>query len=223
MSNETPPRRRRRPWTAEEEARLIAAYPDQPTWQVAEMFGRTLHQIYHKADTLGLKKSPAFFDSQRSGRLRPGAKIGGIETRFKPGHTTWNKGMKGLHIGGIETRFKPGNRTGKARDAYQPIGTERSSKDGYLQRKINDDLPLQARWRAVHLLMWEEVHGPIPPNHAVIFKDGDKQNIALDNLECISRAELMRRNSVHQYGEEIARLVQLKGAITRQINQRSKT
>lgn len=212
----------RRHWTPEEEARLIAAYPDQPTWQLVQAFGRTLNQIYRKAGHLGLKKRPAYLDSTRSGRLRPGANIGG-PTRFKPGHTTWNKGMKGLHIGGIETRFKPGNRTGKARDAYQPIGTERISKEGYLQRKINDDLPLQARWRAVHQLLWEEAHGPIPDGHAVIFKDGDKQNIALDNLECISRAELMRRNSYHRYGEEIARLVQLKGAITRQINQRSKT
>lgn len=210
-----------RPWTTDELARFIEAYPDLPTWQLAQELGRTPDQLYYKANRLGLKKSPAFFDSPCSCRLRPGAKIGGA-TRFKPGHGTWNKGMKGMDIGGIETRFKPGTRAGKALQLHQPIGAERISKDGYLQRKINDDLPLQARWRAVHLILWEEAHGPIPDGHAVIFKDGNKQNITLDNLECISRAELMRRNSYHRYGQEIARLVQLKGAITRQINQRSK-
>lgn len=211
----------RRPWAADELARFIEAYPDLPTWQLAQELGRTPAQLYDKANRLGLKKSAALFDSPHSGRLRPGTKIGGA-TRFKPGHGTWNKGMKGLDIGCLETRFKPGTRSGKALQLYQPIGTERLSKEGYLQRKINDDLPIQARWRAVHLLLWEDAHGPVPAGHAVIFKDGNKQNITLDNLACISRVELMSRNSVHQYGPEIAKLVQLKGAITRQINQRSK-
>ena len=146
--------------------------------------------------------------------------LSGIPTRFKSGHTPWNKGMKGLDIGGHATWFKKGHRGGKAMYLYQPIGTERISKDGYLQRKINDDLPLQRRWRLVHLLVWEAANGPAPPNHAVVFKDGNKQNIVLDNLELISRAELMRRNSHHQYGPEVSKLVQLRGALTRQINKR---
>ncbi len=59
-------------------------------------------------------------------------------------------------------------------------------------------------------------------HHAVAFKDGNKQNIALDNLELVSRADLMKRNSYHNYGKEIAQLVQLKGAVTRQINKRER-
>lgn len=146
--------------------------------------------------------------------------ISGLPFRFKAGHTPWNKGMKGLDIGGHATRFKKGNRSGSAAHFYQPIGAERIRKDGYLQRKVNDDLPLQRRWRLVHLLVWEAANGPVPPNHAVAFKDGNKQNISIDNLELISRAELMRRNSCHQYGQEVAKLVQLRGAVTRQINKR---
>ena len=67
---------------------------------------------------------------------------------------------------------------------------------------------------------WPILEGIIPPGHALIFKDGNKRNFALDNLELVSRAELMRRNSVHNYGPEIARIHQLQGAITRQINKR---
>ena len=72
----------------------------------------------------------------------------------------------------------------------------------------------------MHLILWESVHGPVPPSHAVAFRDGNKQHIALDNLELITRAELMRRNTIHNYPKEIAQLVQLRGAITRQINRK---
>ena len=38
----------------------------------------------------------------------------------------------------------------------------------------------------------------------------------------MTRAELMKRNSYHnRYPKEVARLVQLRGAVTRQINKRS--
>ena len=102
---------------------------------------------------------------------------------------------------------------------WVPIGSERVSKDGYLQRKLTDTGNIRD-FVAVHHIIWHEAGRTIPPNHALIFKDGDKTKIELDNLELISRADLMRRNSVHNYGPEIAQLHQLQGVITRRINQR---
>ena len=129
--------------------------------------------------------------------------------------------MKGVNFGGRETQFKPGHLSGRAAQNIKPIGFERVSKDGYLERKINNDMPLQKRWRAVHLLIWEAANGPLPKGHAVAFKDGNKRNLVLDNLELVPRTELMRRNTFHQYGPEIAQVVRLRGAITRQINKRT--
>ncbi len=146
----------------------------------------------------------------------------GSGSQFQKGHQTWNKGMKGLQIGGVATRFKPGHRGGKAAELYKPIGAERISKGGYLQRKINDDMPLQKRWRGVHIIVWEEANGPLPAGRAVTFKDGNKRHIALENLELLTRAELMARNTIHNYPKEIAELAQLRGAITRQINKRER-
>ena len=60
----------------------------------------------------------------------------------------------------------------------------------------------------VHLLVWEAAHGPIPAHHAIIFLDGDKKNITLGNLELVTRTELMRRNTIHNRGPEIAQLIQ---------------
>ena len=70
--------------------------------------------------------------------------------------------------------------------------------------------------------MWERAHGAIPAGHAVVFRPGrfttNPDAITEDGLELVTRAELMRRNTIHNYPPELARLVQLKGAITRQVN-----
>lgn len=209
-------------WTDEEKAALRIQYPNMLTADIAEQMGLTVRTIYNMAAQMGLKKSEAYLASPAACRLRKGDGVGAA-TRFKPGQHSWNKGMKGLNLGGIETQFKPGHRGGKAAELYQPIGTERISKDGYIQRKINDDMPLQRRWRGVHIINWEAVNGPLPKGHALVFKDGNKQNTAVENLELLSRAELMRRNSYHtNYPKEVAQIVQLRGAITRQIKKRSK-
>jgi hypothetical protein len=122
-----------------------------------------------------------------------------------------------------EAWFKKGVRQGVAVRLYKPIGTERVAKDGYLQRKVNDDLPLQARWRAVHVLLWEAAHGPVPKGHAIAFRNGDKRDIRLDNLQCISRRELMARNSVHNLPKPLAETIQLLGALNHVIRQRNQS
>jgi hypothetical protein len=48
------------------------------------------------------------------------------------------------------------------------------------------------------------------------------EEITLDRLECISRRENMQRNTVHNYPAPIPQLIQLKGALQRQINKRER-
>jgi len=43
-------------------------------------------------------------------------------------------------------------------------------------------------------VIYEENFGPIPKGYVVWHKDGNKKNDHPDNLEAISRAEMMRRN-----------------------------
>lgn len=213
----------RKSWTAVDISLLKRLYPDEPTAQVAKLLGVSAEATYHKAKRLGLKKSAAYLASPESCRLRRGDGTG-AGTRFRPGNKPWNKGTH-FKAGGRseEARFQPGNRSGRALEIYQPIGAERLSKEGYLQRKVNDALPRQSRWRAVHLLLWESVHGPLPEGCVVIFRDGDKRHITQDNLECVTRAELMRRNSIHNAGPEIARLQQLRGVLIRRIHTLERT
>ncbi len=210
----------RQPWSAADLDILRTRYPNEPTQALAGSLGRTVSRVYQKANALGLQKSEAFKASPASGRTTGRQ---GIGTRFEKGAAPWNKGTH-FAAGGrsVETRFKfeqsPHNTL--------PIGSLRIAPDGSLQRKINNNPGSNSvRWRGLHELVWTAVHGPVPPKHIVVFKPGcktiDPDQITVDQVECISLADNMRRNTLRRYPTEIAQLIQLRGAVTRQINKRS--
>ncbi|MDR1076968.1 MAG: HNH endonuclease [Xanthomonadaceae bacterium] len=127
-----------------------------------------------------------------------------------------------------ETQFKKGQTAGAGNRRYDPLGTIKV-KDGELRIKFTDDAPYPAaRWKPVARVVWEAAHGPIPPGHVVRFKDGKKtlalEEITLDRLECVTKAENMRKNSYwRNYPREVGELIQLKGRLTRQINKRTRS
>lgn len=210
-------------WTLDEVARLALLYPEQKAETVAELLALSIHQVYAKANALGLKKSAAFMAGDQAGRIFRGQQNPAmIATRFQPGHSSWNKGSKGVVTGGVQTQFKPGQRP----HTWVPVGTYRINGDGYLDQKITDEGPAYKHWEAVHRLIWKRAHGAIPANHVVTFKSGTVSTVLAEitpnALECISRKELVQRNHPARKSPELFRLVQLRGAITRQINRRLK-
>ena len=216
-------------WTTEHVATLRQLYPDHTADVVARVIGCTTSATHQKAAGLGLKKSEAFKASDMSGRIQRGKQDPRmVATQFKPGEASWNKGKK-YQPGGrsVETRFKSGRKPEESSN-YVPIGATRISKDGYLERKVSDDQNVAParRWVAVHRLAWQQAHGPIPKDHVVTFKPGQKtaieSEITADRLECISRAEHARRNHPAGKNPELFKLIQLKGAITRQVNRIAK-
>lgn len=126
--------------------------------------------------------------------------------RLEKGNVPHNKGKPcpegtgGRHPNSRKTQFVSGERRGVAVKLYKPIGSERLCKDGYLERKVHDGMPLQSRWRAVHLIRWEEINGPIPAGHCLKCLDGDRLNTDPTNWECISRA-LLPRLVVGKHGQ----------------------
>jgi uncharacterized membrane protein len=62
----------------------------------------------------------------------------------------------------------------------------------------------------------------LPPGHAVAFRNGDRRDMRPDNLELITRQELMRRNSVQNLPKPIVSTIQLLGALKRQIRRRER-
>lgn len=118
----------------------------------------------------------------------------GINAQFKKGHIPANKGTKGLYnVGGNRTSFKKGNKP----QNYKPIGYERVDREGYVLVKVSDTGPWHQRWKHKHKVIWEEANGPIPKGYKLIFLDGNKQNISLDNLQLVTSAQLARLNQHH--------------------------
>lgn len=213
--------KKRRTWTPAEDEQLQLLYPDSSAASVAAWFDCSTASVYRRARTLGLKKSEAFLASTASGRIATGSSVG-ADGRFKKGSVPFNKGLRrppGWAPGRMATsQFKKGRPAHEARN-YVPIGTERVSKDGYLERKVTDDPTLAPtrRWVGVHRLVWEEANGPIPPGHAIAFHDGNNRNLELANLELISNAEKMRRNTIHRYPPELKQAIRLVGKLRRAI------
>jgi hypothetical protein len=194
-------------WTEAELRTLRALYADTPTRSIATALGRTEASVGMKAVAIGLRKSAAFMAGEFSGRLQPG-------------NVPPNKGKAHPARGrAIETQFKPGQKP----HTTLPLGSYRINRDGHLQQKVTE-LPgsNSKRWRGVAELVWCKAHGPLPPKHIVVFKPGMKttvlEEITLDRVECISLAENARRNHPRNKHPELAKIVQLKGAITRQVN-----
>ena len=201
-------------WTADQVQYLQAHYPDSSTAELARHLGLSESQVHFKAYALGLKKSPAHTAALRAQRI---AKLvaAGASSRFQAGGTSWNKGRAGTYSNTSATKFQSGNRP----HTWCPIGTERW-RGGYLARKCTDTGYPPRDWVFVHRLVWESAHGPVPPDHAIVFRDGNRQNITLDNLELIARSDLMRRNSVHNLPQPLKEVLAIKRWITRTINER---
>ncbi len=70
---------------------------------------------------------------------------------------------------------------------WVPVGTERIDSKGHVNRKVSDINSGRRDWRPVYLINWEAAHGQVPKGFIIRFKDGNRTNSAIDNLECISR------------------------------------
>lgn len=205
-------------WSAEEIELLEYCYEDTATAELAQLLGRPIGTVYQAAAKRGLKKSDEFMASPAACRLRRGDEVG-KQYRFKPGIVPHNKGLRrpGWAPGRMrETQFRKGHKP----QTWRPVNSTRYSKDGYLQLKVTDTGYSSRDWVGVHILLWEEAHGPVPASHAVCFKDGDKENIELPNLELLSRGELMRRNTIHNLPKPLVEVIMLNGALKRKIRRK---
>lgn len=207
-------------WTAEECELLEFCYEDTPSAELARLLDRPLHQVYGKAAKMGLSKSAEFLASPASGILRKGETRPGSEVNWFPkGHVPSNKGLRrpGYAPGRMaSTQFKKGRRE------RIPIGGRRVDRDGYVYRRISDTGYGGTDWRFEHVLVWVEAHGPVPTGHVIAFKDRNRGNVALDNLECILRAELMRRNTIHNLPPELVDVIRLSGKIKQVLRRRER-
>ena len=222
--------RQRRHWARPELYLLHRLFPCTQTEILAARLGRSYGAVSNQAHLMGIYKSKEF---RKALNTRLGQALGrsraSVETRFQKGIVPHNAGVK-HRPGWAPGRMREGQfKRGEHPPTWVPIGSYRVNCDGYCEKKVADHGPglVHKNWMGVHRLVWIENHGPIPPGHVVVFKEGQRtselEQITIDRLEIINRVELMRRNSYHtRYPKEIGQLIQLRGALTRQINKRER-
>lgn len=202
-------------WTNVQLDMLRAFYPDNTMETIKALTGRNESSIYNKVHSLGLEKSEAYLDSPAACRLRRGDDIG-KEYRFKKGQQVWNKGMKGLSFEGSKaTQFGKGHKPAN----WKPVGYIRLTRDGYFEMKIDEGM---GQFKLLHRVIWERCNGAIPKGQICIFLDGNTKNLEVTNLALMTKVQNMKRNSLHSYPKELAELIQLRGALNRQLNKRNK-
>lgn len=108
-----------------------------------------------------------------------------------------------------------------------PIGSERlHDSTGSMWVKVSHAGERHCeRWRPKQHVIWEELAGrPVPDNHCVIFKDGNKLNFDPSNLELISRREMSARGFARfiSYPEPLQKAIKLTSRLDRDIARRRK-
>lgn len=194
-------------WPPEKVRELKKLYSNHTNEEIGKILGCTSSSVQGKALQLHLHKDKAWMlEVSRKGQ-------------FQKGHTPKNKGKKWKEYMSEQsqeacrlTTFKKGILPPN----YKPVGWERKNKDGYWEVKVEDPNVFKAK----HRILWEQHNGPIPKGMNIVFVDGNPDNIVIENLRAETMVEKFNRCcSIHTtLPPEIRELVQLKGALNRQIN-----
>ena len=205
-------------WTDAELNVLREKYPipELTAKEIGELIGRSARQVYQAAERLGIKK-PEIYRSiaGKKGTQSEAAKA----HRFTKGHIPQNKGKKmsaEIYAKVAPTMFKKGNTPVNHRE----VGSERVNVDGYVEIKVAEP----NKWKLKHRVLWEQVNGEIPAGMNIQFKNGNSQDVRIENLYLISRACQMKdENSLMaRYPKEVADVIRLRSSLKRQITMYNK-
>lgn len=209
-----------RPWTPQEDAQLRKLFPHISSAKVAKCMRVSVIRITARAKRLDLRKTQKYLDSPDACRLRRGDHVG-KEFRYPKGHVPANKGLRrpGFAPGRMATtQFSRG---GVPHNTL-PLWSFRINTDGYLLLKTGKPggKPNNG-WEFVHKLVWEQAHGPLPDWRVarIWWKDRDRSNCSLSNLELVSSQEHMARTTIHNYPPELKRTIFQAGVLKRRIRE----
>jgi len=141
---------------------------------------------------LNKKFNTEFTQNAIAGLCQRNSWLTGRTGYFKKNHLPHNKGKK-MDVGANRTSFKKGH----VPKNVKPVGFERIDSEGYVYIKTE---PGKNKFKLKHRLVYESHYGPIPDDSIITFKDGDKQNCAIENLECIKKTENLKLNQ-YRYSE----------------------
>ena len=186
---------------------ILERYPNELAADIANDFGLARSSIYAVAKRYSVKKSEQFLASEKSGQIKKGEHRS-PETELKPGQwidrtrkpkrinpMIWQKGSKGPRV---------------AKD-----GDIRYRTNGWRIRIYENNWEFYNRW------LWKQHHGEIPKGYNVVSKHTIRSTRmpTIEDLECISDAELGMRNRHTQYPYEIRKTIEFRNKLNKTLKE----
>lgn len=206
-------------WTGDMINQLMDLYPSSTTESVANKMNLSVCSVYSKAFSLGLHKSNEYLNSPDAGRLQKGD-LRGLKSRFTNGHTPANKGKKmadDVYEKVSRTMFKKGS---------IPATTKYFGKP-YLHTRMRDNGQVERTWyiqvnqqRLTYLTYLCKQHSiDMTGKKPRLKNEYDFSKVpTMNDINIISNAENLELNTVQRFPEELRNLIQIKGALNRQLN-----
>jgi hypothetical protein len=199
-------------FSSKEDRFLRDNYLTIPAKKMSKMLGRSESGARQRMKLLGISVPPEVAAKFKA------------ESQIKPGNVPANKGRgvtEWMTKAGIKaskaSRFKKGGLPPTT--LFNGCITLRTDNRGVKQKWIRIS---KNKWLPLARFKWAKKHGRIKKGIKIIHKDGDPMNCRLANLKALTCGELMKKNSYHNYPKPLALMVQLRGALNRQINKQSK-
>lgn len=103
-------------------------------------------------------------------------------SRFKPGHSTWNAGAKGLWLS-TSGQFPKGNRPHNE----VAIGVVRIRRDKHGTRRAH--VKTETGWDLRARVVWIAMNGAVPAGSVIHHDNENALDDRLENLVCVTRSE----------------------------------
>lgn len=196
------------PLTKEQKQIILEQYLEKPTKRLANELGMSSQRVLRILEKEGLEIPKALREKWK------------LSTRIKKGTTPPNKGKKITEFMTPENvakfksnSFKKGNKPHNTK--YDGAVSKWKDRSGRTYKYIRI---AEGKWELYHRYLWEQENGEIPDGHLLAFKDGDTENVSLENLELVSMIENMYRNSRHDYPDEIIPSLVLVKQLEKKLN-----
>jgi hypothetical protein len=165
-------------WQLSDILTLTKLYSDVSNYVIAEQLGFSYPAICNKAQELQLKKSAEFLHKNMCKFNE--------SNLFKKGHKPLNAFKKG----------------------YIPVNTKEIGSESIKRRNNNILVKTESgKWEHKHKLIWEQINGKVPKGMYIIFADKDNRNFSIENIICVDKAEMMRRNGAANYPKELCSVI----------------
>ena len=193
---------------------------EQEEWLVAHNHMSASEMSKGINDEFSLSTSPDEIKGWRARTKNPRP----TPSRFQKGHTPFSKGKKWDEYMSPESQARSRMTTFKKGDTphnTQPLGSI-SIMAGYWVMKVSHTGNQHQKWKFLHRLLWEKEKGPIPKGMNVVFRNGDRNDIRMENLMLMDRKEMARYTPMDDSEPEMQRFSEIVARVAAKVAEKMK-